>query len=128
MQKPCCLSLNPGFPGRLVAAFPLATPGGQGHRQSRWLGTTFSSPADTTPVPSTFNSFSSFSLNTSTAPTSVQCTALNHYVFIYPNLFSPCLAKTSPAPATHQIIVTAVEIGEKYHIQALWLTSSTRTA
>jgi len=60
------------------------------------------------PLPSTFNSFSSFSLNTSTASTSVQCAALNHYIFIYPNPFSPCLVKTSPAPATHQTIIIAV--------------------
>ena len=140
------------------------------------------------PLPSTFNSFSSFSLNTSTAPTSVQCTALN-YVFIYPNLFSLCLAKPPPllqrikpsllpcrqafplrllpsttffTPTTvsssmswindsvifQKVVATSkiqkfqesffflshrtpdiksVGIGEKYHIQALWPTNSTRT-
>lgn len=51
----------------------------------------------TTPLPSAFSSFYSSSRNASTALISAQCTVLN-YVFIDPNLFSPCLTKTSPHP------------------------------
>lgn len=52
----------------------------------------------TTPLPSAIYSFSSFFLNISDALISAQCTALN-YMFINPNLLSPCLTKASPHPS-----------------------------